>query len=100
MDEFGVKYVGKEHDDHLIDLIKENNDVTEYWEGKRYLGFIFDWSYDTRSVHLYMLNYIPDALKRFKREKRNKWQGYPTNTRSPIMAQNNNSQKQNQINRC
>ena len=69
MDDFGVKYVGKEHADHLIKRIKENYDITEDWEGKRYLGLTFDWNYETVSVHLSMPNYIPDALKRFKREK-------------------------------
>ena len=73
VDNFEVKYIGKEHTDHLIKFIKENYDVTEDWEGKRYLGLTFDWNYDTRSVHLSMPNYISDALKRFKREKHNKW---------------------------
>ena len=65
---FGVNYVGKEHAYHLIKCIKENYDVTEDWEGECYLGLTFDWNYDTRSVHFSMPNYIPDPLKRFKRE--------------------------------
>ena len=69
VDDFGVNYVGKEHADHLIKLIKENYDIIEDWEGKSYLGLTFDLNYDTRSVHLSMPNYIPDTLKRFKREK-------------------------------
>ena len=72
VDDFGVKYVGKEHADHSIKCIKENYDITEDWEGKRYLRLTFDWNYDTCSVHLSMTNYIPNALKRFKREKPNK----------------------------
>ena len=77
MDYFWVKYGDKEHADHLIKCIKENYEVTDDWEGKRYLGLTFDWNYDTSSVHLSMPNYIPDALKRFKRENPNKWQGSP-----------------------
>ena len=77
VEDFGVKYVGKEHSDHLIKYIKENYDITEDWEGKRYLGLNFDWNYDTHSVHLYMPNYITEALKRFKREKPKIWKGYP-----------------------
>ena len=38
MDNFGVKYVGKEHAEHLIEYNKENYYITEDWEGKRYLG--------------------------------------------------------------
>ena len=57
--------------------MKENYDITEDWEGKRYPGLTFDWNYDTRIVHLSMPNYIPDGLKLFKREKPKIWQGSP-----------------------
>ena len=83
MDNFGVKYVGKENADHLIKRIKENYDITEDWEGIFYLGITFDWNYDTRSVHLSMPNYIPDALKSFKLEKPKIWQGSPHQHRVP-----------------
>ena len=68
VDNFGVKYVGKELADHLKKYIKESYDITEDWEGKRYLGLNFDWNYDTRSIHLSMPDYIPEALKMFKRK--------------------------------
>ena len=74
---FGVKYVGKEHADNLIKCIKEKYDITEDWEGKRYLVLTFDWNHDTCSIHLSIPNYIPDAIKRFKRKKPNKWQVSP-----------------------
>ena len=77
VDDFGVKHVGKEYADHLIWCIKENYDIIEDWEGKHYLGITFDWNYDTCSVHLSTPNYIPDTLKRFKRENPKIWQGYP-----------------------
>ena len=77
MENFGLKYVGKEHADHLIKFIKGNYDITEDWEGKRYLGLTFDWNYNTRSVHLSMPDYIPDTLKRFKRENPKIWKGSP-----------------------
>ena len=35
VENFGVKYVGKEHADHLIKCIKENDDIKEYWKGER-----------------------------------------------------------------
>ena len=73
VDDFGVKYVCKELADHLINCIKENYDFIEHWEGKRYFRLIFVCNYDIRSVHLYMPNYITDALKHFKREKPKKW---------------------------
>ncbi len=36
VDNFGVKYVGKEHVDHLIQCIKETYELTEDWTGDLY----------------------------------------------------------------
>ena len=43
VDDFGVKYVGKEHADHLVKFIKENYEITEDWEGKCYFRLTFNW---------------------------------------------------------
>ena len=77
VDDFGVKYVGKEHAEHLISVVKEHYDLTIDWEGKRYLGLTLDWDYSQRKVHLSMPEYIPDALKRFKHIRPNKRQDSP-----------------------
>jgi hypothetical protein len=77
VDDFGVKYVGEEHANHLVNAIKEHYDVTEDWEGKRYLGLTFDWDYTERKVHLSMPDYIPDALTRFNRERPKRKQNQP-----------------------
>ena len=68
VDDFGVKYVGKQHAEHLLNVIRTDYDVTTDWEGKRYLGLTFDWDYPNRQVHLSMPEYVKDALIRFKRE--------------------------------
>ena len=38
-------------------------------EGKQYLGLDLDWNYEKRKVHLSMLTYFDDALKRFNNKK-------------------------------
>ena len=68
VDDFGVKYVGKQHADHLLAVIQGSYNVTTDWEGKRYLGLTLDWDYQQRQVHISMPEYVPEALKRFKRE--------------------------------
>jgi hypothetical protein len=40
VDYFGVKYVGKEHADHLLNSLKQHYEVTEDWEGKLYCGIL------------------------------------------------------------
>ncbi len=49
VDDFGVKYVGKEHADHLIATLRKHYaSVTEDWEGKLYVGITLDWNYEEK----------------------------------------------------
>ena len=66
VDNFGVKYVGKEHADHLLQVFKENDEISEDWEGKKYIGLTFDWDYINRQGHVSMPGYVNMALIRFK----------------------------------
>jgi len=66
VDDFGVKYVGKEHADHLIAVLKEHYEITEDWEGTKYCGITFDWDYENREVHMSMPGYVRKALVRFQ----------------------------------
>jgi hypothetical protein len=45
VDDFGVKYVGKEHVEHLIKCIKETYEVIEDWTGDLYCGITLKWNY-------------------------------------------------------
>jgi hypothetical protein len=77
VDNFGVKYVGEEHCDHLLAVLKEHYDVKVDETGGRYLGLTIDWDYAKRCVHLSMPDYVPDALHRFKRTRPTKLQHQP-----------------------
>ena len=58
VDDFGVKYVGKEHADHLIAVLKEHYEITEDWKGTKYCGITFNWDYKNREVHMSMPGYV------------------------------------------
>ena len=77
VDDFGVKYEGKEHAEHLASVIQENYDLTKDWEGKKYIGLTLDWDYARREVHLSMPGYISDARKRFKHMQPSRRQDSP-----------------------
>ena len=49
VDDFGVKYVGKEYALHLNATLEDNYGVTTEWDGKRYIGITLDWDYERRS---------------------------------------------------
>ncbi|MGV7235206.1 MAG: hypothetical protein ACQ9ET_03015, partial [Nitrosomonadaceae bacterium] len=71
VDDFGVKYVGKEHALHLKSVLEEHYKITEDWTGSRYIGLTLDWDYARGQVHLSMPGYVAKALKQFQY----KWDG-------------------------
>jgi hypothetical protein len=45
VDDFGVKYVGREHAEHLMACIKKKYNVSSDWNGTAYCGLTLDWDY-------------------------------------------------------
>ena len=69
VDDFGVKYVGKENAEHLIRTIKQAGyELFEDWAGTLYCGITLDWHYDEGYVEISMPHYIERVLLRFKHE--------------------------------
>ncbi len=66
VDDFGVKYVGKEHARHLKKVLKMHYKLTCDWTGTHYIGITLDWDDKMRQVHLSMPNYVKKALKQFQ----------------------------------
>jgi hypothetical protein len=66
VDDFGVKYVGKEHALHLKSVLKSYYPLSTDWTGNRYIGIHLDWDYHNRKVHLSMPGYKAKALKQFQ----------------------------------
>lgn len=69
VDDFGVKYVGKEHVEHLMTALREKYVTTLDWTGSKYLGLTIDWDYENRTVDISMPGYIEKALQRFQHIK-------------------------------
>jgi hypothetical protein len=54
VDDFRVKYVGREHAEHLVTCIKKNYNISSDWNGSAYCGLALDWDYKNRTVDLSM----------------------------------------------
>jgi hypothetical protein len=54
VDNFGVKYVGREHAEHLMECIKKNYNISNDWNGSAYCGLTLEWDYKNRTVDLSM----------------------------------------------
>jgi hypothetical protein len=61
-----VKYISKEHGQHLKNALEEHYKLTCDWTGKWYIGITLDWDYNKHQVHLSMPNYVQKALKQFQ----------------------------------
>ena len=77
VDDFGVKYVGKENATHLLNILKQDYEIAEDWTGKKYIGIRLDWDYRNQRVHLSMPGYISKALQRFAHEQPRRVQNSP-----------------------
>ena len=45
IDNFGIKYVGKQYAQHILSTLQEDYMVTTDWEGKKYTGIDLKWEY-------------------------------------------------------
>eukprot|EP00804_Cyclotella_cryptica_P004958 CCRYP_014075-RA/>CCRYP_014075-RA protein AED:0.08 eAED:0.06 QI:0/0/0/1/1/1/2/0/1100 len=77
VDDFGVKYVGKVHAEHLINTLTGHYDISTDWDGRRYIGLTLQWDYRNRTVRLSMPGYCEKAGQRFRHSLPNKPQHQP-----------------------
>jgi hypothetical protein len=66
VDDFGAKYIGQEHAEHLMACIKKNYNISSDWNGTAYCGLMLDWNYQDRTVDLSMPGYIKAALHKYQ----------------------------------
>jgi hypothetical protein len=66
VDDFGVKYVRREHAEHLMTCIKKNYNISSTWNGTAYCGLMFDSDYKNRTLDLSMPGYIKAALHKYQ----------------------------------
>ena len=78
VDDFGVKYVGKEHMDYLIiSLQKDYSRITVDWKGELYAGINLKWNYEERWLDASMNGYVSKLRQRFSQKMPKKPQHSP-----------------------
>jgi hypothetical protein len=53
-----VKYVGKQHDEHLRNTFLKTNELTTDWAGTVYSGITLKWDYKHRTCDISMPGYV------------------------------------------
>ncbi len=66
VDDFGVKYVGRQHVDHLLNTLQEHYKISTDWEGSLYCGITLKWDYATRTVDASMPGYVQKILEKLQ----------------------------------
>jgi hypothetical protein len=77
VDNFGVKYVGKEHIQHLITCLKEKYKLTKDWTGNLYCRINLLWDCEARTLDISMPGYIKKLLHKYKHKMATKPQHCP-----------------------
>ena len=54
VDDFGIKYIRRQHAEHLIGVLKEFYKVEVDWDGSLYCGITLDWHYEDKYVDISM----------------------------------------------
>jgi hypothetical protein len=66
VDKFGIKYIGREHLQHLFDaLCKETYEIVEDWMGNLYCRITLKWNYKKYPVDLAMPAYVKKQLTKY-----------------------------------
>jgi hypothetical protein len=66
VDDFGVEYVGIEHFNHLLDVLKKFHGVQFNMAGDKFAGINIKWDYATSPCCISMPGYIKTLLIKFK----------------------------------
>jgi hypothetical protein len=66
VDDFAVKYVGKQHAAYLRDALLRSYELTTGWEGKVYSGMHLKWDYKNRTCDISMPGYVANVLSKFQ----------------------------------
>jgi hypothetical protein len=65
VDDFAVKYVGKQHTDHLRNALLKIYELTTDWAAKVYSGMTLKWDYKNRTCDISMPGYVSNVLTKF-----------------------------------
>lgn len=77
VDDFWVKYVGKEHAQHLVDVLKKYYKLAEDWDGDLYCGIKLNWDYENRTLDISLSGYINKLILQFDHKPPTKPQNCP-----------------------
>jgi hypothetical protein len=84
VDEFAVKYVGKQHADHLRNALLKTYELTTDWARTVYFGITLKWDYKNRTCDISMPGYVSNVLSKFQHDAPKHPQHTPSRYVTPV----------------
>ena len=66
VEDFGLKYIGKENDYHLIQAVQKLYTISVDWTFSLFCGLTIDWDYAAHTCDISMPKYLQTALLKFQ----------------------------------
>ena len=77
VDDFGIKYSGKENLDHLLNSVRKHYEISVDEEGSLYCGITLKWNYEAGYVDISMPGYVQKQLTKYNHPAPSKPQHCP-----------------------
>jgi hypothetical protein len=84
VDDFAVKYVGKQHNEHLRNALLKTYELTTDWTATVYSGIILRWDYKNRTCDISMPGYVSNVLRKFQHDAPKHPQHTPSRYVTPV----------------
>jgi hypothetical protein len=84
VDDFAVKYVGNQHEEHLRNAILRRYELTTDWKAMVYSGMTLKWDYDKRTCDISMPGYVSKVLSKFQHDSPKHPQHTPSRYVTPV----------------
>jgi hypothetical protein len=68
VDDFAVKYVGKQHAKHLRNALLRTYELATDWMATVYSGMTLKWDYKNRTCDISMPGYVSNVLSKFQHD--------------------------------
>jgi hypothetical protein len=84
VDDFTVKYVGKQHAEHLRNDLLRTYELTTDWTATVYSGITLKWDYKHSTCNISMLSYVSNVLSKFQHDAPKHPQHTPSRYVTPV----------------
>ncbi len=66
LDDFGIKFKGNVHTNHLISTLKKDYEVTVNWKGKLFVCIKLKWDYKNCTLDRHVPGFTKQALHKYQ----------------------------------